>query len=101
MEHVWSGWPGAHCLKCGASDPLELALADNWYDPFINKFDTLEHEEAVKKANECSGPQGCQNCGGQGFTVTHDTYCDGWGGDECSCSGMQVQCPCEGEFKNP
>jgi hypothetical protein len=22
-EHWWSGWPGAYCLKCFASDPDE------------------------------------------------------------------------------
>ena len=27
-EHHWSGWPGAICLKCGATDPIEEALAD-------------------------------------------------------------------------
>lgn len=27
--HHWSGWPGAWCLNCGASDPYEDALADD------------------------------------------------------------------------
>lgn len=26
--HRWSGWPGAWCLDCGASDPTEQAIAD-------------------------------------------------------------------------
>lgn len=28
VEHWWSGWPGAYCLKCGAEDPTEIALAE-------------------------------------------------------------------------
>lgn len=31
-EHRWSGWPGAWCLDCGASDPYEDALADGRID---------------------------------------------------------------------
>lgn len=31
--HQWSGWPGAYCLRCGASDPIEEMLADGRYDP--------------------------------------------------------------------
>jgi hypothetical protein len=27
-SHYWSGWPGAYCLKCGAGDPNEQALAE-------------------------------------------------------------------------
>lgn len=27
-RHNWSGWPGAWCLDCGISDPLEQAMAD-------------------------------------------------------------------------
>ena len=26
-DHWWSGWPGACCLKCGTSDPVETCLA--------------------------------------------------------------------------
>ena len=26
--HVWSGWPGAFCLRCGAEDNREICLAD-------------------------------------------------------------------------
>ena len=25
-QHRWSGWPGAWCLDCGASDPLEQSI---------------------------------------------------------------------------
>jgi len=52
-EHKWSGWPGAYCLKCFASDPLEQALADNWYDPIDDTWDTEEHRLMVEKANIC------------------------------------------------
>lgn len=31
--HRWSGWPGAYCLRCGAEQVLELALAENWFAP--------------------------------------------------------------------
>ena len=27
--HLFSGWPGAYCLKCGAEDPYEIWLADD------------------------------------------------------------------------
>jgi hypothetical protein len=26
--HLFSGWPGAYCLKCGAEDVMEIWLAD-------------------------------------------------------------------------
>jgi hypothetical protein len=25
--HWWNGWPGAYCMKCGAEDPSEYAVA--------------------------------------------------------------------------
>ncbi len=28
-QHWWSGWPGAHCMKCGDEDKNEVCLADN------------------------------------------------------------------------
>lgn len=31
--HHWSGWPGAHCYKCGTEDPDEIALADGKWWP--------------------------------------------------------------------
>jgi hypothetical protein len=43
--HKWSGWPGTFCLKCGAEDPWEYAIANDYYDPFYDKWDTKEHEE--------------------------------------------------------
>jgi len=30
--HKWSGWPGAHCLRCGQPDMHEEALALGWLD---------------------------------------------------------------------
>lgn len=27
VNHWWSGWPGAYCLGCGASDPNEECLS--------------------------------------------------------------------------
>lgn len=27
-SHWWSGWPGAHCMKCGDEDKREICLAD-------------------------------------------------------------------------
>lgn len=51
--HKWSGWPGALCLKCGAEDPWEVAIALNWYDPVLEKWDSKEHEETVYKSLYC------------------------------------------------
>ncbi len=31
-DHRYSGWPGAWCLDCGASDPLEDCLAEHDWD---------------------------------------------------------------------
>ena len=38
--HWWSGWPGAYCMRCGADDPTEFAIGNNYYDPFTDKWDT-------------------------------------------------------------
>jgi hypothetical protein len=51
--HKWSGWPGAYCLKCGSEDVMEIAIAEGWYDPYTEKWDTLEHEAEAKQAFEC------------------------------------------------
>lgn len=38
--HHWSGWPGAFCLDCGASDANEEALAnDPDFDPFVEPLE--------------------------------------------------------------
>ena len=53
-NHRWSGWPGAFCMYCGSNDPMEYAIANNWYDPFENKWDTEEHRKIVEEiANDC------------------------------------------------
>ena len=26
LDHNWSGWPGAWCLRCGVEDPIEACL---------------------------------------------------------------------------
>ena len=65
-EHRWSGWPGAYCIKCGAEDMLETALALGWFDPghpgnpndvnqpaYEASWDTLEHEALVVKSSFC------------------------------------------------
>ena len=31
-KHLWSGWPGAFCLRCFSEDRQELCLADNHPD---------------------------------------------------------------------
>lgn len=48
-DHSWSGWPGAICLRCGISDPMEQALADGWFDPTTDTWDTPEHETQVRE----------------------------------------------------
>lgn len=53
-HHHWSGWPGAYCLKCGTEDPLETALADGWFDPYEQEWDSEEHHEEVKRLSVCS-----------------------------------------------
>lgn len=56
--HIWSGWPGAFCLDCGAEQALENAIALNWYDPIKNKWDSEEHKKLVEKCdNECKAKE--------------------------------------------
>jgi len=49
--HRWSGWPGAYCLKCGAGQALEVALADGWFDfeeeTYREIWKSDEHRELV------------------------------------------------------
>lgn len=49
--HWWSGWPGAHCMKCGAGHALEQAVADGWLDPYTDKWDSDEHRLQVEQAD--------------------------------------------------
>ena len=52
-SHHWSGWPGAYCLKCGAEDPMEIALGSNHYDPDKDHWDSEEHRQQYLAANVC------------------------------------------------
>lgn len=59
MGHIWSGWPGAMCLRCGAEHALENALALGWVDgrPDTNEliWDTEEHRlEVLACDNTCA-----------------------------------------------
>lgn len=54
--HHWSGWPGAYCLKCGAPDPMEEALADELIavsDEEMKWLGTKEEQEALVQADIC------------------------------------------------
>jgi len=56
-KHKWNlSWPGNFCLKCHCDDPVEIALADNHYDPDTGKFDTPELEAAFQEALKCPIP---------------------------------------------
>lgn len=33
--HRWSGWPGAYCMLCGQSDPVEYQIADDPYNTWM------------------------------------------------------------------
>ncbi len=48
--HRWSGWPGAFCLKCGAEDQVEIALADDAFDVETGIFYDYELQEAYAQA---------------------------------------------------
>lgn len=64
MGHKWSGWPGAYCLKCGAGDVAEVALADGWIDFVEDKnnpngmrmvYKSEVHKELIELCNNnCS-----------------------------------------------
>ena len=53
-SHRWSGWPGAHCLKCGSDDYMELAVSSNWFDPFTEQWDSIEHKDKAETHQECN-----------------------------------------------
>jgi hypothetical protein len=41
-------------MLCHAEDAMEIALADGWYDPCEDTWDTEEHRQIVAKAqNNC------------------------------------------------
>jgi hypothetical protein len=61
-EHVWSGWPGAYCLKCGAEDALENALGMGWYDSHTDSFISEHHKKVVLLCNSnCSREMGLED----------------------------------------
>ncbi len=39
--HNWSGWPGAFCSRCGATQALEEALADE-RTKFVGEGDNMD-----------------------------------------------------------
>ena len=51
--HRWTGWPGAHCMKCGSEDYMELAIGEGWFEPFTEKWDTQEHKDEYDKYKYC------------------------------------------------
>jgi hypothetical protein len=51
--HWWSGWPGAYCMRCGADDPMEFAIGNNYYDPLTDKWDTEQHRLEYESKNRC------------------------------------------------
>lgn len=64
MNHRWSGWPGAWCLDCGISDPVEQALADGLYE-FSEDGETILNPGVVTVP-----PCSCPDSG------NHDPYRD-------------------------
>ena len=40
-------------MRCGADDPTEFAIGNNYYDPFTDKWDTEEHRLEYERANKC------------------------------------------------
>jgi hypothetical protein len=56
MRHKWSGWPGAICLNCGISDPIEEALADNLFDPLTDIWKDEKQEEITMWKMSCCPP---------------------------------------------
>lgn len=71
IEHRWSGWPGAWCLDCGCSDPMEDASALGHMDW---SFDVDGNPVAVKIkpefANLYEGRGSCPEPGSK----RHDPY---------------------------
>ena len=52
--HHWSGWPGAVCLKCGAEDQYEIALADGVLDAYSGQWTDKERKREVEQSTLCS-----------------------------------------------
>jgi hypothetical protein len=58
VHHRWAGWPGNFCLDCGIDDPVEIAIADNLYDPETQTWkDTPEaHRLRELSHKDCPEP---------------------------------------------
>jgi len=63
-EHHWSGWPGAYCLHCGSSDPMEYAIAVNSYDPITDVWASTVAAYQFERDMICPGSLGQElDCG--------------------------------------
>lgn len=58
--HRWSGWPGAFCLDCFQEDGMEIAVADNAYDPYEGTWRSPEDQAYYLK----NWPPECPKKGG-------------------------------------
>jgi len=58
-EHHWSGWPGAFCLDCGTEDPMEIAIATNYFDPYKGKWGDSEEAQKLREIYELDKATGC------------------------------------------
>lgn len=56
--HSWSGWPGAWCLDCGVSDPMEIAIGEDWYDPYTAEWTCSPEtkQKVLRQAVVCQAP---------------------------------------------
>lgn len=50
--HWWSGWPGAHCMKCGDEDKNEVCLALGCHCLCHNEFWEAFEKEMAKKPKD-------------------------------------------------
>jgi hypothetical protein len=56
MGHQWTGWPGAHCCRCGAGQVLEHAVGQGWIiftenldgSQGPNEWISEDHQELVR-----------------------------------------------------
>ena len=55
-QHVWNGWPGAFCLKCGSPDPMEIAIGAPLFEPYEERWYSLRSYALVKLLQQCHPP---------------------------------------------
>ena len=55
-KHRWSGWPGAFCHYCGISDPMEWAIANDFYDPYTHTWAETPDAMVTKHVDDFAGP---------------------------------------------